>query len=73
MKRIPLLIIVSIFIGTFSNAQEPTKWRGPNNNGIYNETGLLKKWPDTGPEIVWHFDIRYQGFLCLPAFIAAFS
>ena len=37
-------------------AQTPTKWRGPNGNGVYNETGLLKKWPANGPEILWHFD-----------------
>lgn len=37
-------------------AQTPTKWRGPNGNGVYNETGLLKKWPAGGPQIIWHFD-----------------
>ena len=28
-------------------------WRGPGRTGIYNETGLLKKWPDGGPMLLW--------------------
>ena len=28
-------------------------WRGPGRTGIYNETGLLKKWPDGGPQLLW--------------------
>src|SRR5437879_4036365 len=26
---------------------------GPRGTGISGETGLLKKWPETGPSIVW--------------------
>jgi outer membrane protein assembly factor BamB len=37
-------------------SQDVAQWRGPNRNGIYNETGLLKKWPDAGPRLLWHFD-----------------
>jgi outer membrane protein assembly factor BamB len=29
------------------------EWRGPDRTGIYNETGLLKKWPDAGPKLLW--------------------
>ncbi|OFY62091.1 MAG: hypothetical protein A2V64_09040 [Bacteroidetes bacterium RBG_13_43_22] len=29
------------------------EWRGPGRSGIYNETGLLKKWPDGGPGLLW--------------------
>ena len=57
-----IILVSVIFIGSlFTNAQTPTKWRGPNGNGIYNETGLLKKWPANGPEIIWHFNDLGQG------------
>lgn len=39
-----------------ANSQEITQWRGPNRDGIYSETGLLKKWPANGPKLLWHFD-----------------
>lgn len=29
------------------------QWRGPNRDGISSETGLLEKWPDTGPPLAW--------------------
>jgi len=29
------------------------EWRGPERSGIYNESGLLKKWPDGGPKLLW--------------------
>ena len=29
---------------------QDAQWRGPNRDGIYHETSLLKKWPDGGPE-----------------------
>lgn len=29
------------------------EWRGPDRTGIYKETGLLKKWPDGGPKLLW--------------------
>lgn len=29
---------------------QPVQWRGPNRDGHYTETGLLKVWPENGPE-----------------------
>ncbi len=28
-------------------------WRGPNRNGISDETGLIHEFPETGPKILW--------------------
>lgn len=43
-------------------AQDVAQWRGPNRNGIYNETGLMNKWPDSGPKMIWHYDDLGEGF-----------
>jgi outer membrane protein assembly factor BamB len=29
------------------------QWRGPNRDGISKEKGLLKEWPEKGPELAW--------------------
>jgi outer membrane protein assembly factor BamB len=29
------------------------QWRGPHRDGISAETGLLKRWPDGGPKLLW--------------------
>lgn len=56
-----ILLSLSIIMSFAIDAQTPTRWRGPDGNGIYNETGLLKKWPDSGPEIIWSFEGLGEG------------
>ena len=36
-------------------AQEPDwpQWRGPRRDGICDEKGLLRSWPEGGPELLW--------------------
>jgi len=38
------------------------EWRGPDRNGIYNESDLLKEWPASGPELVWEYDSLGDGY-----------
>ncbi|MFC2103909.1 PQQ-binding-like beta-propeller repeat protein [Bacteroidota bacterium] len=55
MKQITLLLVFFL-ISYHIFSQETVQWRGENRDGIYNETGLLQKWPNNGPELLWHFD-----------------
>lgn len=65
---IPRIISLLILVTPLLNyAQTPTKWRGPNQNGYYPDTGLLKEWPAGGPEILWQYDKLGEGFSS-PAF-----
>jgi len=50
MKHITALFLL---ITLSAIAQSATTWRGPNRDGIYPETGLLKSWPTDGPELLW--------------------
>ena len=58
--------IISVFLFILLSAslsgQDVAQWRGSVRDGIYNEKGLLKKWPDTGPKLIWHFDELGEGF-----------
>jgi len=38
------------------------EWRGPERSGIYNESGLLKKWPDGGPKLLWEASGMGDGY-----------
>jgi outer membrane protein assembly factor BamB len=31
-------------------------YRGPKRNGIYPAAGLLRKWPEGGPKLLWKYD-----------------
>lgn len=51
-----ILSITLLFIFSTGFTQNIAQWRGENRDGIYNETDLLKSWPEDGPELLWHYD-----------------
>lgn len=52
-KTICQAVILMFLATTTTVAQNQHGWRGPNRDGIYPETGLLKDWPAQGPEQLW--------------------
>lgn len=38
------------------------QWRGPRRDGISTETGLLREWPDGGPQLVWKSEAIGRGY-----------
>lgn len=38
------------------------QWRGPNRDGISQETGLLKQWPTGGPTLLWQMNDIGDGY-----------
>jgi outer membrane protein assembly factor BamB len=43
-------------------ADDWPQWRGPDRNGLSQETGLLKEWPDGGPKVVWELKEIGSGY-----------
>jgi outer membrane protein assembly factor BamB len=64
MKK--LLIISAIFIIVCpcyqSFSQNVSQWRGPNRDGNYPENGLLKQWPENGPQLLWSTETLGEGY-----------
>ena len=44
-------MLVGILISVQAQAQD-AQWRGANRDGKYKDTGLLKQWPEEGPELL---------------------
>ena len=42
--------------------QKVYEWRGENRSGKYSDTGLLKTWPEKGPELVWEYEGVGNGY-----------
>jgi outer membrane protein assembly factor BamB len=61
MKKNSFVILFLFFVAFSSNSQVMSEWRSIGRTGIYNETGLLKKWPDNGPELLWYADSLPNG------------
>jgi len=41
------------FFAICCRAADWPQWRGPNRDGICSETGILHKWPEGGPKLLW--------------------
>jgi hypothetical protein len=47
-------LIAATWVGVDgAGAADAVSYRGPQNNGIYEETGLVKAWPADGPRFLW--------------------
>lgn len=45
------------FFATFNHAADWPNWRGPDHNGISQETDWQVDWPGDDPEIVWEAEV----------------
>jgi len=64
MKNCLFIIAVSLLLSCQQRdaGNQNSQWRGENRDGIYHETGLLKKWPADGPQLLWHYEGLGAGF-----------
>lgn len=53
MKNMIIFITLLALIISCSSESEVYQWRGAMRDGIYQETDLLDKWPEEGPELLW--------------------
>ncbi|MDA1234946.1 MAG: PQQ-like beta-propeller repeat protein [Acidobacteria bacterium] len=57
LKPLPLVLFSAA-----ADAASWSQWRGPARDGKSAETGLLKRWPANGPELVWAADGLGAGY-----------
>ncbi len=50
MKQIATIILLLLTV--WQAESQLVQWRGPNRDGIFTETGLLKSWPEDGPQLI---------------------
>ncbi|MEM8955213.1 MAG: PQQ-binding-like beta-propeller repeat protein [Verrucomicrobiota bacterium] len=65
MKTPPLALVfittafTSVCLLAASNAEDWPQWLGPNRDATWNETGILKKFPDGGPKVLWRTPVSW--------------
>ncbi len=62
MKRFYLIIQLVLILSQPILAQPISQWRGPDRNGIFPESGLLKSWKENGTELLWIKEGLDKGF-----------
>jgi outer membrane protein assembly factor BamB len=56
-----LVVVLLLTVSVCAGADWP-QFHGPNRDGKSAETGLLKKWPDEGPKLLWSVEGLGGGF-----------
>jgi len=51
-----------LFQSNMTAKAQDTQWRGPHRDGKYTDTGLLKQWPEGGPELLLMKDGLGNGY-----------
>jgi len=54
--------LCSLNLCTPLNGADWPQWRGPDRNDVSKETGLLKKWPKQGPQLLWTYKNAGTGY-----------
>ena len=66
MMRIwPLAVVLVAGMGSHPGpapAEDWPQWKGPRRDGLSAETGLIKEWPEGGPQRVWLFEDCGTGY-----------
>src|SRR5687767_7945819 len=61
-RWIALSATILFFVAAPLHAGDWPQWRGPNRDGISQETGLLKEWPKEGPKLLWQLKDIGSGY-----------
>ena len=64
MRDSVVVSVLIVLIGWMAAAQgaDCPRFRGPAGDGTFPDTGLLKKWPDSGPKLAWTAKGLGQGY-----------
>jgi len=46
-----ILVVSTLNVG--ADGPQWPQWRGPDRTGVSQESGLLREWPEGGPQLVW--------------------
>jgi outer membrane protein assembly factor BamB len=58
-----LTILLGLSLSTTLTAADWPQWMGPNRDGVWSETGILRSFPKDGPKVLWRVPVSsgYSG------------
>jgi outer membrane protein assembly factor BamB len=66
-RNIVAFFTLAVLFASHTVAAPEAQWRGKNRDGVYNEQGLLKTWPEEGPSLIWSAEGIGYGFASVAA------
>lgn len=62
MKKYLLTALSILFFSIINYSQPVSQFRGLHRDGKFNDTGLLKTWPQEGPALLWENNTIGNGY-----------
>lgn len=64
MRNLKFLLVLCCLFSVVSvvRSQTVVQWRGDHRDGTYHEKGLLKAWPQEGPQLLWQTEVLGNGY-----------
>ncbi len=62
MNRLIVWLMCLMAFSILSFPQSIAQFRGPDRNGVFPESDLLKSWPEEGPELLWSREDLDRGY-----------
>jgi outer membrane protein assembly factor BamB len=62
MKTVVNLLLILCLLSPLFASDNFSQWRGPERDGKYPDTNLLKEWPAQGPDLLWTATDLGEGF-----------
>ncbi len=59
MKKFGGALTLALVLGTVVVADDWPQWMGPKRDAIWRETGILEKFPQGGPKVLWRTKLSY--------------
>jgi outer membrane protein assembly factor BamB len=58
-----LLLLALALLGTMATAEDWPQWMGPKRDGVWREKGVLERFAESGPKILWRVPVQggYSG------------
>ncbi|MFA6243657.1 MAG: PQQ-binding-like beta-propeller repeat protein [Candidatus Hydrogenedentales bacterium] len=53
MRALLTTVLACVLVSSVAVAGESPQFRGPHRDGRFDEQGLLKTWPESGPPLLW--------------------
>ncbi|MDB4566870.1 hypothetical protein N9Z78_02595, partial [Akkermansiaceae bacterium] len=58
MKLLPSAFLLIIALVSSAVAEDWPQWFGPQRDGVWREDGIIDKFPEGGPKIVWRTPVN---------------
>src|SRR5439155_305357 len=66
LRRLTAALALTALTAPAARGDDWPQWMGPQRDGVWRETGILEKFPEGGPKVLWRVPVRGGGAPGLP-------